>query len=596
MTFNTLSMTNFNIHKDPEHFNWTSFVEHLKPLEVLKGEDFVNYLESNRLAVFSGIRVLLLPPAYARNESEPSIGLIKLASLLSFLGACCEIFPLTDDNANKLFSMVNNGNYFLIGVSTTHYTFDNDIKRIREIRRNDANVSIVIGGHGTEVPVTIKRKVFNYVDIDCFINGLGEKPLVDYIYAKLCKVPISFPGIDTSDRISGTKAVYTEKEYNLFGALYNPSFYPKHIDTLYVTTSSHCPMKCVFCSSRNFPGHAMRRVSHAILENVLFRFHHQLPCLKNISFYDDNFSSPYYSEVERRKYLGQEWVDKFCQIINKNNWKYNYNALFRIDTIDYETIDNLANSGFKKVSFGIEHTDKNILLSMKKNISISPGQTINKIKYIIDKGMDAELFFIIFSKWETWDSITKLVYDICDYVTLGALIIYNWGLQALYGSDLMNLNNTYLKDSNHMFVDNTKVVPDDKIIAEWFLLLNSNRDEFFRFQDNLELDIYKEYCLAEFKNFKLFNHIQIQNLNSSTTFRNLIRILSMFLWGQKYLSEDLDWDTVINVIRLTILRYAYRNVIKVLEQPSSEMGHENEFAQIVEIIKNKHFFNNLNNS
>lgn len=589
---NIITSNSTNISKNKEnhnyaHFNWEGFIKHLEPLEVLRGIDFINYLENSRLKVFDGIEVLLLPPAYARNETEPSIGLIRLASLLDFLGVKCKIFPLTARNEEQLFSLVKNVKFDFIGISTTHYTFDNDVNQAIKIKNCSNDSSIILGGHGTEIPLSKKREVFEYADIDCFINGLGEKPLVNYIYSKLNSFnPISFPGVEVRNSICGSKATYTEKEYNLLNALNNPKFYPKDIDTLYINTSSHCPMKCVFCSSRNFPGQGIRRISFNILENIFNNYFSQLPWLKNVSFYDDDLASTFYSETERKKYLGKNWVSDLCNKIHKNHWDYNYYALFRIDTIDYSTIDKLASNGFKKLCFGIEHTDKGVLKSMRKNLNYE--KTMDKVEYILGKSIEVELFFIIFSKWETWNSITKLVRDICDYVSKGASLIYNWGLQPLYGSDLINLDNKYLEEDDSKFVKNSKVIPDDKFIADWFLLLINNKKDFFKFQDELELYVYEKYGLNEFRNYKLFEHIHSINLNSSTTFRNLIRILSMFLWGKKYLAENVEWDKIIDEIYATIFRYAYQNVIKCAKQESS-ITDRDEFGKVMELIERNHY-------
>ncbi len=548
---------------DDKCFNWVKFINYISPLDVLKKEEYARFLTTKRLSIFNGVNILFLPPAYARNEMEPSIGLIRLASLLHFLGANCEIFPLTAKNKDIFFELLKNTNFNFIGISTTHYTFDNDIELIKEINDLSSHLSIILGGHGSEVSVDIKYKVFEAVRLDCFINGLGEKPLLNYIYSKINNTELcDFTGIDIKGNITGSKANYTDKEYDLLNALQNPQFYPKTIDTLYINTSSHCPMKCVFCSSRNFPGQGVKRIGFNTLENIFYNYFNQITSLKNVSFYDDDLASTFYSQIDKRKYIGKSWVVNLCERIQSNHWKFNYSGLFRIDTIDYKTIDALAKAGFVKLSFGIEHTDKTVLSGMKKNMNHQ--ETLEKIEYISQHGIQVELFFIIFSKWETWESIKKLVVDICHYANRGALIIYNWGLQPLYGSELISMKNKYFKEAENKFVKISKVIPDDDFIGAWFLFLLEHKEYYFSLQGSLESTIYKKLNLDKFKNYSLFGHIHQKNLNSSTTFTNLIRILSMFLLGKKHFpggSANADWDSIILTLDDAIFKYAYKNFI-----------------------------------
>ena len=268
--------------------------------------------------------------------------------------------------------------------------------------------------------------------------------------------------------------------------------------------------------------------------------------------------------------------------------------MFRVDSIDYSAIDKLCNSGFKRLGFGLEHTDKKILKKMRKIQNCE--KTINKIKYILNKGIQVEIFFIIFSKWETWDTLVKLVYDICAYIIEGADFLYNWGFQPLYGSDLRQLDNKYIDYKNSTFVTNSKVIPDDPFIGKWFRHMNSNKAEFFKFQDELEIQIYKQYFLEHLKDNNLFHHAlgNNNNLNNSTTLKNLIRILSMFLWGEKHFSKNnVEWDTVINYLYLTIFQYTYRYVILIFNK-SSDNNHlkQKDFNQVLKVIKKSSLIRN----
>ena len=130
-----------------------------------------------------------------------------------------------------------------------------------------------------------------------------------------------------------------------------------------VVTSRGCPFDCYFCSSKVIWN---QRYTYRSADNVIkeIQFMMDKYGTKGLYFREDNFTT------NRKRLL------EFCEKIK--DYKLVWMCESRVDTLNEETIESMAEAGCKGIWFGIESTDNEVLNKIGKNT------TLEQTKNIID--------------------------------------------------------------------------------------------------------------------------------------------------------------------------------------------------------------------
>lgn len=504
---------------------------------------------SNESTNTSAPRVLLISPMY--HTEEASIGLVRISFYLRGLGIAAEWVTATPKKLDAIINRCREGNYDIIGQGTTHYTFKNDLELVYNIRNVSPKSTMILGGHGAVLTPENRQQVLSNTPISIIVRGFGERSTARIALLLWKGLPNDvvlskpqIPGIyflDSKNQMVVTgRDTYSQNGYRVLHAIFDGNQYPVERGVARFITSTHCAFHCTFCSSKNFPEQPVRRLTP---EDVLYQIQATRACqpsLSHIEFNDDNFSGGHRCGGKFCK--GTEWLKKLCTSALPETMKgittYCYS---RADTIDTPTLSLLRDKlNMTKIGIGLEHVDADVLQNMKKGIE--PEVVVQTIRKSIELGFDTNFFVILFSKWETADSLRKLICLSTQLCLEGGNLVYNWGLQPLGGADIArDPTNSYIEEQyqigDYSGIYRAKIVPDDPFVANWFLQMNDDLDKFFSLQDDIISRLKLEWLDTPIsQNLMWFERVLRldKNINLSNTLVNLIRIHSMFVFGIEY--------------------------------------------------------------
>jgi radical SAM superfamily enzyme YgiQ (UPF0313 family) len=175
---------------------------------------------------------------------------------------------------------------------------------------------------------------------------------------------------------------------------YHEPIYEK-LPWITMISSRGCPFNCIFCSwPQVMYGHKFRARS---VGNVLGEIEHCLDRYKpgEIFFDDDTFT------------IDQKRVRRICEGILDRKLDFTWSCMGRIDTVDTETMSLMRRAGCRKIKFGVETGDTEIMKTIKKRIDL------NKLKSSFlaagDAGLKVHGTFMIGLPGETRESVYKTI-------------------------------------------------------------------------------------------------------------------------------------------------------------------------------------------
>lgn len=388
---------------------------------------------------------------------SPPLGIYRIKSFIE-KKTCCTVDVVDIDLKGKeyFFSTLKRNKYDIIGFSILQPTFKNDIKMIYEAKKLSPHSLIIAGGQGA---VFNHRLILDKTPVSAVVKGFGEFALLGIInnpgrlketkglYIKennriidTCREPYDYEEFREISLSFDFKKVPYEEYWKQMEKFYTKRHLQimKNEDFLYtirVMTSSHCPRKCVFCSSTNFLDNlnckAQQRIAlnaediYSLVKNAL-KSH---PKCRAIYFNDDDFL------------FDKERIRKLCLLL-KNIHGISYFCLSRIDNADENLLRLMKNAGFKLIIYGVESFSNKVLKDMHKNICIkSPEETIkDTIKKTIEAGITPLMNLILFFPTTRTIDITKTIENTVELVEYGArLTVYPY-IEAYRGSDILEQN------------------------------------------------------------------------------------------------------------------------------------------------------------
>lgn len=178
-------------------------------------------------------------------------------------------------------------------------------------------------------------------------------------------VQCCYPYLDFEDKISYCEPFsdkYSFPNYELFDSF---KIFQKNWRSgawgYAIMTSQGCPYKCVYCVSRERPW--LARSAENSFEEI--KMAKEKWGIKSFQILDDCFN------VDKKRII------EFCNLVKPLNLKWFCTNGIRADKFDEEIAQNMALSGCAHLSFGIESTDSDVLLKIKK------GETFEEIKNAI---------------------------------------------------------------------------------------------------------------------------------------------------------------------------------------------------------------------
>ncbi len=151
-----------------------------------------------------------------------------------------------------------------------------------------------------------------------------------------------------------------------------------------VMSTRGCPYECEFCSNVIFGGSYRERSAANVVDEI-----EQALALgyDRISFADDVFT------------LHQKRLLEVCALIRQRNLHFYWECLGRVDSLDDASYLEMYQAGCRRVYFGIESGDNDILKLMNKKITAE--QARHAVLAAHQAGLEVGAFFILFYPGET---------------------------------------------------------------------------------------------------------------------------------------------------------------------------------------------------
>lgn len=312
-----------------------------------------------------------------RRKEFPPFGVLYLAAILEENSISVDIIKICDGKTQCDFQA-----YDIVGFSIPSSVTYGMIKESRLNSCYSSNCTIAVGGvHASLYP----QQTLLDLQADIVAIGSAEKTILEIVWAHntrnfslikgICYFKNNLPCV-TQERPFNSdinwiplpaRHLLDESDFIMSNRLANIEAKMTHI-----MMSRGCPFSCRFCAVMQ------KRMQYRSGESVGSELSHLKTKYRIDGFavVDDNFVVNKYR------------VKEICSSIKCLNLRWS--ALSRVDTIDYELLECMQNSGCIELKFGIESGSERMLSAMGKNISC------NQIKNAITLANSLEIMVKVF--------------------------------------------------------------------------------------------------------------------------------------------------------------------------------------------------------
>ena len=176
-------------------------------------------------------------------------------------------------------------------------------------------------------------------------------------------------------------------------ARYRMPFFGREPFTTVIPTRG-CPYQCTFCRAGAVWGETTRArsVPHVMEELSLLHREHGI---RNIVFMTDTFT------------VNRKWVRELCAAIRRDLPDLRWICNSRVDLVDRDLLAEMAQSGCRLISYGIESGDPGILASTRKNITLEQSEAA--IRASKEAGIPFFAYFIVGLPGESWETVNRTI-------------------------------------------------------------------------------------------------------------------------------------------------------------------------------------------
>ncbi len=165
-----------------------------------------------------------------------------------------------------------------------------------------------------------------------------------------------------------------------------------------------CPFGCTYCSTKTFWGRRYRLKTPARIVEEMQR-NYDLYGARHFTFQHDMFT------------MNKELVKETCRLIKELPFKATWNCSARLDCIDEELIDIMADAGLYHIYLGIETGSPRMQKLINKNLKLDG--VIDRIAYLLSKNLQVTTSFIFGFPEETEEEISQTFAMVVDLLRLG---------------------------------------------------------------------------------------------------------------------------------------------------------------------------------
>ncbi len=292
----------------------------------------------------------------------PNMGVFYLTCFLRKHHLDTELVNHYNTGKEKLFRWLAEG-VRCIAITTTFYVTDEPVMEIiRDIRKLDQTVKIIVGGPRiydiyTSYPKAKRDLALGRIGADYYIvDSQGESALcrlVGEIKRKEGREIPAAPNVIAVENGHVSDCVQVRENNSLDGNVMDWDLFDRkeYGNVVYMRTTRGCRYSCAYCTYPQFAGN----YECCSLESVE-REMDQLKQkgVKYIIFIDDSFNIP----LQR--------LQAVCEMMLRKRYGFRWLSFFRCVKTDRDTVRLMKESGCIGVYLGVESLNRRVLLNMRK--------------------------------------------------------------------------------------------------------------------------------------------------------------------------------------------------------------------------------------
>lgn len=352
--------------------------------------------------------VVFITPNMDGEIASEAMGTSLLASILKNNGISCGILPffkignLDDFNLfqERTIELLSQMQPRIVSFYTRCDVYHIDLKLAELIKSRWKDICIVCGGPQSDITAVETLQQIPYVDYICC--GEGETTIFPFFNSILQGDPdLTIPGLVYRRDATVVKNPRPELLKDLDAlplpdySLLQFSSSGQHKEQYFpIEVGRGCPFSCTFCSTNSFWGRHFRLKSPKRIYEEIKEANEKFGFTK-FKFTHDMFT------------LNRNKVIETCEYLRTLDFPIEWAGSSRLDCIDRELIDIMADAGLVGLFLGIETGSPRMQKLIKKNLKLEDATDL--IGYMSSKNLGARVSFIFGFPEETEDDISETI-------------------------------------------------------------------------------------------------------------------------------------------------------------------------------------------
>ncbi|MBI5188262.1 MAG: cobalamin B12-binding domain-containing protein [Nitrospirae bacterium] len=344
------------------------------------------------------MRVLLINPFFPTSRTPDKkrwysyfpFGIAYVASYLIQKGVDVEVLDVLGEclSIEEAKDRIKNTTADVVGITgmSSQYLY---VKGLASFIKKTLNVPVILGG---ALSTYSYETVLKNTDVDICVIGEGE--FASYEIIENLNNPSRVKGIafkkGTNIDVTASRTPTRNRDiipfpaYKLFDmerytrtSLYSEAKTAKRYTDLkcaYLITGTGCPFKCNFCSKT-------LSVGYRSVDNII----------EEIKYLMETYNVKGFHFGDELLVINRKRMIEFAQKVKPLNILWAGQA--RVDTVDYELLKIMKESGCVAIGYGIESGSQRLLDAMNKGVKLK--QTENAMRWAMDLGLEMKIQLMI---------------------------------------------------------------------------------------------------------------------------------------------------------------------------------------------------------